>query len=365
MKCRILFFTLGLLSVGGCAYFPIGTGSRVHVCGNVVDENLKPVMDTLTLNVRIDRPLMNPQGKVVRHSYVTKITDSKFCIDGKFSMSLTAHLSGKYIAAHYFSVMYRGLKRDDFKWIVERNENITTRPEFESHHITIDTAERSRGVSVLFKETNRISRNGEMLFRPRWIASLLKMSGVKADSNSFDSLFNLWDSKYPNSIIMKEWYPIGNTWTISKPKFLFDYHMFQRADSLFFVPGPLAKTKFIPASLDTPICNFGRLPAPPPIADPAWRDTLLVAIGPTPVLDAYYVHFPWIGKWAKVILDQQIEITKTKIGVNVTHVFADVGDTKLFVFWNSPNNSYVERKKCLTKVESMWAGEYGTVFMGE
>lgn len=365
MRLRLATLFLAFLHMTANALMPIGIGDRVHACGTIVDENLNPVSDTLTLKVSIDRPLMRRGGGVVNHDYVYSITDAKFCIEGNFVMSLKAHIFGENIRADYFEVVYRGLNRKDFKWVVERNESMAEPPKLWNHHITIDTAERSRGFSVLFKESHALSNYGEMLFRPKWMKSLLEMAGIRSNINTKneDSLFRAWDTEFPGTIAKTRWGLVGDTWTMSKPKYLFDYLMLQRHDSLFFVPGPLSKTKFVPATIDTPICNFGRLPAPPPIADPAWRDTLLIAIGTTPVLDAYYVHFPWIGKWAKVIINPKIDRTKTKVDVQVTHVLADVGDTRPFLFWTGRDRTYTDRRKCFTKAESMWAGEYTTHFL--
>ncbi len=319
-------------------------------------------MDSLSLTVRVTRPLVSVEGKSVENEYHYKLANSKFCVDVGYAWRVYAYLEGKYILENPIRVEYRGIWKDDFKWAVEKNVNIAKNPELLNYEISIDTSEKSWGFSIT---RNAIffsdSRPIDGMFSWHWLGDLFKMMGKQVNTQSSDSLFELWDKLYPGTIEKKVWYPVGNTWTINKPKLLLDYFMFQRKDSLFFAPGPLVKTQFAVGSLDTPVCNFGRMPPPPPIGDAAWKDTLLVAVGDSVVIDGFYVHFPWANIWGKANISRKVKRTKSKIEVNVSHIFAKVGDTKPFVYFDSGD----ENRKCLTKVEAMWEGDYKTIFIGE
>ena len=353
-------------------YIPIGLGHRMHLCGTVVDENLKPVMDSMSMTITVTRPLVSIEGRTIEHKYHKTILNSKFCIDASYALRLDAQLSGAYIRAKYIGIEYRGISKDDFKWVVDRNPNIAKGPssytiESLQYTISIDTAERSWGYSgvfqhVYFSDHKKI----EDMFEPNSMKLLFEMIGEKPDSTSNNYLYSLWNIRFPGMFRKEIRQQYDEVWINTKPKQLVDYFMFQRHDSIYFVPGPLVKTKFATGSLDFPVCNFSRMPPPPPIGNVAWRDTLLVAVGDSVVIDGFYVHFPWANIWGKANITRKVERTGTKIRVTVSHILAKVGDTTPFVYFNSVYfNSDADYRKCLTKVEAMWEGEYNTQFIGE
>ena len=201
------------------------------------------------------------------------------------------------------------------------------------------------------------------MFSQAWLPLLFQMQGEIPPSKNSDTLFDAVERRFSGLIKQEPWQKYEETWTITKPKYLADYWLQKRNDSLFLAPGPLVKTKFAVASLDSPVCNFGRMPPPPPIGNPAWKDTLLLAVGDSVLIDGFYVHFPWVKKWAKVIFTQKLARSPGKVEINLAHVFADAGDTTSFFFWSGNDAyNYSDRKKCLTKAEQMWKGEYKTHF---
>jgi hypothetical protein len=343
-------------------HIPVGLGHRMHICGQVVDEDLKPVMDTMTLSLSVTRPLISLEGKALDHKYISKVTDSKFCIDATYAWRLYAHLSGAHIRTMYIDVEYRGIWKDDFKWVVEKNPTLSRTPDFQSAKLAIDSADTSWGYSIgrgryFYSESKQFSN----LLLPKWIFDLNKMDGESSNVQDKDSLFTRWNKRHPNTILKQQYQFFGESWTLVQPKLLLDYHLAKRKDSLYFVPGPLVKTKFAVGRLDAPVCNFGRLPPPPAIGNPAWQDTLLVAVGDSVVIDAFYVHFPWTKIWGKATISRKIGRKGSKSQLDVSHIFAPVGETRSFMYWQS-SDAY---RKCLTKVESMWAGEFNTHFIGE
>lgn len=362
LACWVLMWAVCRLPTWADVYIPVGLGHRVHICGNVVDENLRPVMDTLGLVIRVERPLISLVGRSVQNEYRSKIMNSKFCVDASYALTVYAFLEGKGIVESPFRVEYRGLWKEDFKWVVERNSNIAKNPDFQSAVLSIDSSEKSWGYSIgrgrfFYSEPKPI----ENVFLPKWIRDLIHMDNDTIKSSNQDSLYTRWNIRHPKTIIKQPYGYFGGSWTITQPKLLLDYFLLQRKDSLFFVPGPLAKTKFAIGSLDTPVCNFGRMPPPPSIGNAAWKDTLLVAVGDSVVIDGFYVHFPWANIWGKANISRKVKRVKSKIEVTVSHIFAPVGDTKPFVYFDVGD----ENRKCLTKVEAMWEGEYKTIFIGE
>ena len=343
-------------------YLPVGVGHRIHICGNVVDENLNPVMDSMSIDYTVTLPLISLIGRPVSHDYKTVVKNSKFCLDASFAMRFYANLKGTYIRAKYIDVEYRGFRKDDFKWVVERNLNIAKIPDFQSAVLSIDSSEKSWGYSIgrgrfSYSESKSIGN----VFLPKWIRDLVRMDNDTINLRNQDSLFSRWNSRHPNTIIKQPYKDFGGSWTITRPKLLLDYFLLQRNDSIFFAPGPLVKTQFAVGNLDAPVCNFGRMPPPPSIGNTAWKDTLLVAVGDSVVIDGFYVHFPWANIWGKASISRKVKRVKSKIEVTVSHIFAPMGDTKPFVYFDVGD----ENRKCLTKVEAMWEGEYKTIFIGE
>lgn len=343
----------------GNGYFAVGAGHKIHICGQVVDENLKPIHDSLRIEMWVRRPLLDLKGNNKNSEYAYTVMNSKFCLTANFAEELSATIYGKNIKPSGFFVSGMSLHRSQYKWVVERDTNASQTPIYRDYGISIDTLGASWGFSIS-RERIKYSdgNNTDGMFSEHWLKDLFKMVGRDAQNYSTDSLFAIWDSLYPGSIVKKEWYPIGGTWTINNPKLLLDYHLQQKGDSLYFVPGPLVKTKFAVATLDTPICNFGRMPPPPSIGDPAWRDTILVAVSDSVVLDGFYVHFPWMDRWGKAVLDRKVHRKKSKTEIKVTHVFAKVGETKPFSFWTNDEKHYANRSRCRTKVDSLVATKY-------
>ena len=356
------FFSLSTAFTWAVVYIPVGLGHRVHICGNVVDENLKPVMDSMSLTIRVTRPLVSIEGQTVQHEYHQKIFKSKFCIDASYAWRVYAFLEGKFIWENPIQVEYRGISKDDFKWVVDRNPNIAKNPGSLSFTIAIDTAERSWGYSGVFQHVYfSDSKKIEDIFEPNSVKRLFEMIGEKPDSASNNYLYTLWNKRFPGMFRKEIRNQYDEVWINTKPKRLADYLLFQRKDSLYFVPGPLVKTKFAIGSLDAPVCNFSRMPPPPSIGNVAWRDTLLVAVGDSVVIDGFYVHFPWANIWGKANITRKVKRSESKIEVQVSHILAKVGDTTPFVYFASKDDN----RKCLTKVEAMWEGEYNTQFIGE
>jgi hypothetical protein len=352
MKLFLALFLI--LPLSGCGYVPLGVGHRMKVCGTVVDENLNKILDTIIISATADYPLINLQGNTYEKEWTKTVTDGRFCLDAYFAISLTAFISGKHIRGKYISVMDTSVNVQDFKWAVEREPKMGPRPNLSSEidFIASDTGAQ-RGYSIIsnrlvFHDKNEL----DVLIDPFNVRSLNEMDGIYIGEANDTAQLESWLSRHPGTIKKEPGEKIQNTWKFVRSKIGLDYYMIQKNDSLYFVPGPIAKTKFIPASLDSPVCNFGRLPGPPSVSDPRWRDTMLVAIKDVPVIDAYYVHFPWRKRWGKVILNPKIERNSTQVKVTVSQLLKDMSDTSTFYFWRVHDRAFTERQKCLTKVEA-------------
>jgi hypothetical protein len=348
-KFLSILFAIQISSYG---YFPIAIGHRFHICGTVVDENLDPIHDTLLIKTTADYPLMELSGKIYTKDRSYKITDGRFCLDAYFSLKLVAWVSGKDIRGSYLSAMNKSLNVENFKWVVDRNplmsSTIRRGPETEVDFVVSDTGEEW-GYSVSegrlrFKKDNEI----DVRIYPERVKVLSQMENVILDGANVEQQLKSWLNRHPGTIKMEPGEGLTGTWKFVKPQVALDYFMVQNKDSLYLIPGPIAKTKFIPASLDSPVCNFGRLPGPPSLTDPRWRDSLLVAVHDELVIDAYYVQFPWCKKWGKVILDPKIRRDSSKVQVTVSQILKDMSDTSSFLFWRAPD----EFQKCPTKVEA-------------
>ena len=126
-------------------YIPIGVGHQMHICGNIVDENLNPIYDSLTLELLLTRPLFKISGQALQQRYGQVITDSKFCIEATYAFDLTAWISGKKINSDYMGVSGTSIWRDHFKWVVERREQTATSHRLQNYHISVDSVDRSWG----------------------------------------------------------------------------------------------------------------------------------------------------------------------------------------------------------------------------
>jgi hypothetical protein len=150
-----------------------------------------------------------------------------------------------------------------------------------------------------------------------------------------------------------------------KPIYFADIIMDKRNDSLVLVTGPLVKTQFAPATIDSPACNLTRMANPPPLGSPAWKDSLVIAKGDSVLMDGFYAYFPWDNQWAKVLLDTVVTRKDDKVTVGYFPMQEKVNDRPTFPNKIDGYNAFYLRKKCLTQAEKMWAGEYNTTFKSE
>ncbi|MDQ3003458.1 MAG: hypothetical protein M3Y08_19640, partial [Fibrobacterota bacterium] len=188
-----ILFALCASIVSAEMHIPVGLGHRVHVCGQVVDQNLRPIMDTLELTIWVTRPLMTLEGVALKQEYVKRLANSKFCIDASFVWRLSGYLSGPHIYSNHFRIEYRGIWKDDFKWVVERNPSLSKPPNRQNANLAIDAIDTSWGYSIgrgryYYSESKQISN----LLLPEWFLDLKKMAGDSSKSNDQDSLVALW-----------------------------------------------------------------------------------------------------------------------------------------------------------------------------
>jgi hypothetical protein len=193
------------------------------------------------------------------------------------------------------------------------------------------------------------------------IFGLLQMAGLADSTIKGPLIYETWDKKFPGSIQLDP-EPQNTTHILKDIRYFADFLLEKKGDSLFFMRGPISSVKFAPASLDSPACNFGRMPGPPKVGDMLWKDSLLVAIGDSVVLDGFYYHIPWANTWGKAIIEQSVIHKNQPRGINFTSAADTVGQYDAFNFLTKHDEGYSDRHKCKTKAESMWDGEYKLIF---
>jgi hypothetical protein len=336
-----------------CVVLPVGVGDHMHVCGTVVDEDLKPIQDPLTITTRVQYPIMVGMGEALKTESQTTTTNGKFCVDAYNAWEFTAFVGGNGIRANPISSLYNPVNLNGFKWVVERNTKMGKRPNFDARHLLRAGKGENIGYSLV-KETVLYHRDRPYGFTvdPLWIRNIVQ-HGVSS-ARQFDSsdVIRKWNALRPNTLVIGLEEDHKRRWDLLDPEAIADFHLLEIEDRVYIVPGPLVKTKFIAASLDSPVCTFGRMPGPPPLEDGRWTDTLHVAIHNALLFDAFYVYSPESQRWGKFLLKPEVTRDSDGVQLQFVQVTKPISDTSSFLFWRVEDRGFQDRQKCLTKVEA-------------
>lgn len=357
---------LVVTSCGANGYIPVGVGSIIHVCGEIVDEELKPIKGKYEMGVQVTRPLLTIKGDSKIDEYTKIVKAPNFCLNYGYAWDVTAFLKSDKFIAPTLSIG-RGMVRSNFKWVVEKRDTI-----IKDDNLT------ARSLVWGPSDTNRSFSSGIGGFP--WKQSKDSNWGVgnaEEEIDLFSKMGGVYDGKKKKSEAVKEWvksnpgiFSLDSTvnpprYILLKPIYFADIIMERKSDSLVLVAGPLVKTKFAAATIDSPACNLTRMANPPPVGNIAWQDSLIIAVGDKVLLDGFYAYFPWNDYWAKVLLDTVLNKQADRTSIRYFLMQEKVKERPTFPNKIDGHNDFFLRKKCLTKAEKMWAGEYNTTFKSE
>ncbi len=336
-----------------CAAIPVGVGDRMHICGSIVDGELKPVLDTLTITTRVSHPVLTGKGDVLESESRTSVTDGKFCVDAYNALGFNSTVRGQWVRGLPISGTYQSVNVKDFKWVVERIPRVGKRPNFDE----LNPLMAGRALSI-----GHSTYSGTILYYP----DSTHFSGVNplqirnivlhhpSEGHELDTsgIIGKWNSRRPNTMEIRRGRDGKPQWILRDLEAITDFRLKESGDDLFIIPGPLVRTKFIPASLDSPICNFGRMPGPPPGDDPRWTDSLHVAIRNALRMDGFWVYSPEHQRWGKIMLKPEVIRDTNGVQLQFAQVIKPVSDTGSFFFWRIDDSGFQDDPKCLTPAES-------------
>lgn len=351
MKKVLCIFMVALVT--GCAGMPVGMGNRMHVCGTIVDEDLKPIKEPLIITTRVQLPIMRDAEDVVQTESHKTVTNGKFCVDAYNALRFVSFVSAPNIMGDPISGMLQPVNVNDFKWVVDRSDRMGKRPNFDARYLLRAGGHENVGHST-YSGTILYIKDGSdsMTVSPLQIKHIVEGAADTDKNIDTAKVHAKWENLSPNTLAVMRGGNRNGEWILGNGELITDFRIQVSGDTLRLLSGPLVKTKFIPASLDSPICNFGRLPGPPPLTDSRWRDSLSIAMRDTIMIDAFYVYSPENQRWGKVLFKPKITRDSRGVEIQFAKVIKPLSDTSSFLFWRVDDPGFQDRQKCLTKVEA-------------